>query len=130
MYMKIRNGFVSNSSSSSFIACQCVSSENFRKIVDECLFEIWCDRAKKQWKTSELTKRQLKAVKRDMYASEEYKELSINKFIAVNHLNEWFPYGDINQYNGKIAVNGDSYYLNDLAEKLGNKIKGIYCFWG
>lgn len=128
--MKTRNGFVSNSSSSSFIVSQCISLENFKKIVEECLFEIWCDRAKKYWKTSELTKRQLKAVKRDMYASEEYKELSIDKFVANKHLYEWFPYGNIEQYDGKAAVNGDSYYLSDLAEKLGDKIKGVYCFWG
>ena len=128
--MKIRKGFVSNSSSSSFIVSQCISAENFRKIVDECLFEIWCDRAKEHWKTSELTDRQLRAVKRDMYASAEYKELSIDKFVATERLYDWFPYGDINQYNGKVAINGDSSYLSDLAEKLGDKIKGIYCFWG
>lgn len=130
--MKIRNGFVSNSSSSSFIVIDNISLDNFKKLVKDTLFEIMCEKAKVYYNTDVLTKRQLKAVERDMFNSNYWRELSFSKFSYNKHLsNMWSNHNiPIKLMSGKPSVNGDDYYLGEIINKLETKIRGVYQFWG
>ena len=130
--MKIRRSYVSNSSSSSFIATELISLDNFKEKVKEAAFEFLCEEYKKNWKVDKLTRRQIARVKKDLYNSGYWREISFRAFDYTPHLADYWPHTDVSikTLKGKPCVHGDDWYLGFLTPYITNKIKGVYTFWG
>lgn len=130
--MKIRSSFVSNSSSSSFVATGCISLDNFKKIVKEAVFDFLCEEYKKNWKVSTLTKRQVARIKKELYNSGYWKELQFGPFDYNKHMADYWPHRDIpiKGLKGKPEVAGDDWYLGVLINYIEQKLPGVYTFWG
>lgn len=129
--MKIRRSYVSNSSSSSFVATELISLDNFKEKVKDAVFEFLCEEYKKNWGVDKLTRRQIERVKKDLYKTSYWKELYFRKFDYTKHLANWWPHDvPIETLTGKPCVGGDDWYLGFLIPYITDKIKGVYTFWG
>ena len=130
--MKIRASYVSNSSSSSFVATELISLDNFKEKVKQALFERLCEDYKKNWKVDTLTRRQLECIKRSLYKCDYWKELNFGKFDYSKHMADYWPHHDvpIKSLQGKPVVSGDDYYLGALINYIEQKTQGVYTFWG
>ena len=130
--MKVRMFYVSNSSSSSFIATGCISLDNFKEVVKAAVFNFLCEEYKKNWGVSTLTKRQLERVKKNLYNCDYWKQLQFGKFDYSKHMADYWPHHDIpiKGLKGKPEVCADDYYLGILIKYIEEKEPGVYTFWG
>lgn len=134
--MKIRFGFVSNSSSSSFILkSKSISLERVQQIVDECWFKYFSSKYKKVWNVSEFSRRQINAVKREMKQSSEYKNCKIRRFdmdFAEKYLAYDSPLEEIkkNKMSNNIEIACGDNELGLILSELSEKLSGIEIFWG
>lgn len=130
--MKIRSGYVSNSSNSSFVATGLISLDSFKEIVKEAVFNFLCEEYKRSWKVSSLTKGQLSRVKKALYNCGYWRELQFGKFEYSKHMADHWPHLDIpiKSLRGNPSVSGDDYYLGALITYIEQKSPGVYTFWG
>lgn len=129
--MKIRRSYVSNSSSSSFVATELISLDNFKEKVKAAVFEFLCDKYKENWKVDKLSRRQIERVKKDLYNTGYWKELYFRKFDYTKHTADLWPHDvPIKTLKDKPCVGGDDWYLGFIIPYLENKVNGLYTFWG
>ena len=130
--MKVRNGYVSNSSSASFIVTENISKDRFTNLIKQSLYEVLCESAKKKWEVATLSNRQKAAVRRDTTVSSFWNEYFIEQFNPSNFEIECWSNQEVDaiKLKGKWQIIGDNYKLHDVVERLKYKVKGIYQFWG
>ena len=134
--MKIRTGFVSNSSSSSYIVrSKTIPLKEVQRIFDECCFEYFSEKYKKIWGVEKLSRRQINAVRREIRNSLNCQMFRIDRFDSQK-MKDSYCYDPAFQ---EIKENGLEHNIelcfknNDFVpvlEKLERKLSGVYVFWG
>ena len=127
--MKIRTSYVSNSSSASFIVKNNISLENLEKKLRKALLKRLIEEAKVRWRTDTLTKRQLKAVIRDLPDELERRELGVSVYkYKVRH--DGFCFESLKDLDNHKEIHGDDYFLSDLEDYLMEDLNIVHVFWG
>lgn len=127
--MKIRTSYVSNSSSASFIVKNNISLENLEKKLRKALLKRLIEEAKARWQTDTLTKRQLKAVIRDLPDELERRELSVSVY-KYKERHDGFCFESLKDLDNHKEIRGDDYFLSDLESYLMEDLNIVHVFWG
>ena len=127
--MKIRTSYVSNSSSASFIVKNNISLENLENKLKEALLKRLIDEAKARWQTDTLTRRQLRAVVRDLPDELERRELSVSVY-KYKERHDGFCFESLKDLDNHKEIKGDDYFLSDLESYLMEDLNIVHVFWG
>lgn len=127
--MKIRTSYVSNSSSASFIVKNNISLENLEKKLRKALLRRLIEEAKVRWQVDTLTKRQLKAVIRDLPDEMERRELKVSVF-RYNKRYDGYCDEPLKDLDNHKEISGDDYFLSDLEDFLRQDLNIVHVFWG